>query len=40
MQLVAMVHRKRGFLDGLFHTSTAKRMALHTNLPLLVLRQS
>ena len=37
-QLVAMVHRKRGFLDGLFHISTAKQMALHTKLPLLVLR--
>ncbi|MBK9597535.1 MAG: universal stress protein [Flavobacteriales bacterium] len=39
IQLVAMIHRKRGFLDGLFHSSTAKRMALHTKLPLLVLRQ-
>lgn len=39
-QLVAMVHRKRGFLDGLFHISTAKQMALHTQLPLLVLRQA
>lgn len=38
IQLVAMVHRKRSFLDGLFHISTAKQMALHTKLPLLVLR--
>lgn len=38
VQLVAMVHRKRGFLDDLFHISTTKRMALHTKLPLLVLR--
>lgn len=37
-QLVAMVHRKRGFLTGLFHISTTKQMALHTKLPLLVLR--
>ena len=39
IQLVAMIHRKRGFLDGLFHISTAKQMALHTKLPFLVLRQ-
>lgn len=38
IQLVAMVHRQRGFLDGLFHTSHTKQMALHTKLPLLVLR--
>lgn len=38
-QLVAMVHRKRGFLGGLFSSSTTKQMALHTKLPLLVLRQ-
>lgn len=38
IQLVAMVHRKRSFLDGLFHISNTKQMALHTKLPLLVLR--
>ena len=38
IQMVAMVHRKRGFLDGLFHISSTKQMALHTKLPLLVLR--
>jgi nucleotide-binding universal stress UspA family protein len=39
VQLVALVHRKRGFWSGLFHASTAKRMALHTALPVLVMRQ-
>jgi len=39
IQLMAMVHRKRSFLGGLFHISSAKQMALHTKLPLLVLRQ-
>ncbi|MEZ4740323.1 MAG: universal stress protein [Flavobacteriales bacterium] len=38
VQLVALVHRKRGFWSGLFHASNAKRMALHTALPVLVLR--
>ena len=36
--MVAVVHRHSGFLEGLFHTSTAKRLALYTNLPLLVLQ--
>lgn len=37
-QLVAMAHRKRSFPGGLFSGSTTKQMALHTKLPLLVLR--
>ncbi len=37
--MVAVVHRHSGFLEGLFHTSTAKRLALYTKLPLLVLQQ-
>lgn len=37
VQLVAVIHRQRGFWEGLFHASKARRMALHTNLPLLVL---
>ncbi|MCB0759802.1 MAG: universal stress protein [Flavobacteriales bacterium] len=39
IQLVAMVQRKRSFLGGLFHRSSTRQMALHTKLPLLVLRQ-
>jgi hypothetical protein len=35
-----MVHRKRSFLGGLFHISITKRMALHNQLPLLVLRHA
>lgn len=38
IQLVAAVHRRRGFWSGLLHRSKAKRMALHTHVPLLVLR--
>jgi nucleotide-binding universal stress UspA family protein len=38
-QLVAMVHRQRGFWQKLFHTSKTKNMAMHTELPVLVLRQ-
>ncbi len=38
IQLVAAIHRKRGFWKGLLHRSRTKRMALHTHVPLLVLR--
>ena len=37
IQLVAVVHRQMGFWKRLFHGSTAKRMTLHTSLPMLVL---
>ncbi|HRH70333.1 MAG TPA: universal stress protein [Flavobacteriales bacterium] len=37
MDLVAVLHRHTGFLDGLFHGSVAKRLALQTRIPLLVL---
>ena len=37
IQLVAVIHRQKGFWEGLFHSSKAKRMALHTTVPLLVL---
>ena len=36
-QLVAVIHRQKGFWEDLFHASKAKRMALHTTMPLLVL---
>ncbi len=35
--LVAVLHRHTGLLDALFHTSIAKQLALHSNVPLLVL---
>jgi len=37
IQLVAVIHRQKGFWEGLFHSSKAKRMALHTTVPMLVL---
>ena len=38
VDLVAVVRRKRSFWHRLFQGSTSKRMALHTTVPLLVLR--
>ncbi|MBK7754232.1 MAG: universal stress protein [Flavobacteriales bacterium] len=37
MDLAVVLHRHLGVLDSLFHSSTAKRFALHTRVPLLVL---
>ena len=37
IQLLAVIHRQKGFWEDLFHASKAKRMALHTTMPLLVL---
>lgn len=39
VQLVAVLRRKRSFWDRIFQGSTSKRMALHTTVPLLVLRE-
>ena len=39
IQLVAVVHRQIGFWKGLFHSSKAKKMALHSTLPLMVLSE-
>jgi nucleotide-binding universal stress UspA family protein len=36
-ELVVVQHRHLGFLPGLFHTSTAVQLALHSRIPLLVL---
>lgn len=36
--MIAVLHRHAGFLEDLFRISTAKRLALHTNLPLLVMQ--
>lgn len=38
VDLVAVVRRKRSFWHRFFQGSTSKRMALHTHVPLLVLR--
>ncbi|MBK9148211.1 MAG: universal stress protein [Flavobacteriales bacterium] len=38
--MLAMLHRKRGLFNGLFHRSTAAKLAMHTHLPLLVLQQA
>ncbi|MBX2981696.1 MAG: universal stress protein [Flavobacteriales bacterium] len=35
--MLAVLHRKLGWVDGLFHRSVAKRMALNTTVPLLVM---
>lgn len=40
IQLVAVLRRKRSFWDRIFQGSTSKRMALHTTVPLLVLREA
>ena len=36
--MIAVLHRHEGFIDSLFHNSTAKKLALHVNIPLLVLQ--
>lgn len=36
--MIAVLHRHAGFFEDLFRFSTAKRLALHTNLPLLVMQ--
>lgn len=38
MDLVAVLHRHTGFMESLFHGSVAKRLAMHTRIPLLVLQ--
>ena len=37
--MVVLLHHHTGFLEGIFHKSTAKRLALHSHIPLLVLQQ-
>ncbi len=40
IQLVAVLRRKRSFWERIFQGSTSKQLALHTTVPLLVLRES
>ncbi len=37
MDLVVVLHRHMGILEGLFHGSITKHLAMHTRIPLLVL---
>lgn len=37
--MIAVVHRQRGWVEGLLHRSTAARLAMHTHVPMLVLQQ-
>ena len=37
--MLAILHRRLGWLDGLLHRSVAKRMALSTKVPLLVMHE-
>ncbi|MBK8613808.1 MAG: universal stress protein [Flavobacteriales bacterium] len=39
VDMVVVVHRHLGFFGSLFHSSSSKRMAMHTHVPLLVLEQ-
>ena len=38
-EMIAVVHRERGWVQGLFHRSTAARLAMHTHVPMLVLQE-
>lgn len=37
--MLAVLHRRLGWLDGLFHRSVSKRMAVNTTVPVLVLHE-
>lgn len=37
--MLAVLHRRLGWLDGLFHRSVAKRMAVNTTVPVLVMHE-
>ena len=36
LDILAMMHRKYGFFDGLFHASTSHKMVKHTKIPVLI----
>jgi nucleotide-binding universal stress UspA family protein len=37
--LIIVIHKSRGFLEGLFHRSATHQLAYHTSIPLLVMRE-
>jgi len=37
--VLVMIHHHYGVIEQLFHKSAAKQLALHTNVPLLVLQE-
>jgi hypothetical protein len=39
IQLVIMVPEKYGFFKSLFHHSVTKKLAFHTHIPLLLLKE-
>lgn len=38
-EIFAVVHRQRGWVQGLFHRSMAAKLAVHTRVPMLMLQQ-
>jgi len=38
-EMFTVVHRQRGWVEGLFHRSMAGRLAMHSHIPMLVLQQ-
>jgi nucleotide-binding universal stress UspA family protein len=38
-EMIAIVHRERGWMERLFHRSMAARLSMHTHIPMLVLQQ-
>ena len=38
-EMLVVVHRQRGWVEGLFHRSMAGRLAMHTHVPMLVLQE-
>lgn len=38
-EMIAIVHRERGWMDRLLHRSMAARLSMHTHIPMLVLQQ-
>jgi len=39
IDLLAVISRKRGFFERLFHKSISKKLAMHANVPILILSE-